>query len=59
LTSAPKAIAIRKTASSPNVIVSAPDVLSSLKWFVIRLLANRPVSAKTSPWAKLISCRIP
>jgi hypothetical protein len=56
---APKAIAIRKTASSPSRIESAVEVSSRWKCAVIRLLANRPVSAKTSPWAKLISCRIP
>jgi hypothetical protein len=56
---APKAIAIRKTASNPKTIEIALEVSLRWKWFVIRLLANRPVSAKTSPWAKLISCRIP
>jgi hypothetical protein len=50
---------IRKVAKSPPTITSAVDVSSSWKRSVIRLLAKRPVSAKTSPWAKLISCRIP
>jgi hypothetical protein len=25
----------------------------------MKVLATRPLRAKTSPWAKLISCRIP
>jgi hypothetical protein len=50
---------IRKVAPRPRRIVVAGSPELRLKWLTISVLANRPVSAKTSPWAKLISWRIP
>jgi hypothetical protein len=59
LTSAPKAIAIRKVAKRPAMMTNTADCSSRWKMLTIQVLAKRPLSAKTSPWAKLISCRIP
>jgi hypothetical protein len=56
---APNTIAIRNVAPSPPTIAIALLVSSRLKEFAISELATRPLSAKMSPWAKLISCRIP
>jgi hypothetical protein len=50
---------IRNVAPRPRTIVVAASPELRLKCPTIRLLAKRPVRAKTSPWAKLISCRIP
>ena len=58
-TAAPNAIAIRNTAASPSTTATVPEVSSRWKRFAIRLAMNSPVSANTSPCAKLISCRIP
>jgi hypothetical protein len=58
-TAAPNAIAIRKVAPRPRTIAPALLVSLRLKVETISELATRPVSAKMSPWAKLISCRIP
>jgi hypothetical protein len=59
LTVAPKAAAITNVAARPPTIASVDDAASRLKIETMNVLETRPLSAKTSPWAKLISCRIP
>jgi hypothetical protein len=58
-TIAPKTATIRNVATSPPVIASALEPLPRSKVERITVVAKSPLSAKTSPWAKLISCRIP
>jgi len=58
-TTAPKTTTITSARASPPTIPSA-DVVSlrpSTERMIV--LENSPLRAKTSPWAKLINCRIP
>ena len=52
-------IVINKVTASPTMMKMTLDPSSSPSTRVITVLATRPESANTSPWAKLISCRIP
>ena len=45
--------------SSPPMITGTLESVSRPSTETMTVLAKRPDSANTSPWAKLISCRIP
>jgi hypothetical protein len=56
---APNAIVTRSVTKSPPRVVNAADASSSAKIETTNVLAKSPLSAKTSPCAKLMSWRIP
>ncbi len=56
---AEKAIATASVAAMPRTITAAESAVEMSKTVRIIVLATRPPSANTSPFAKLISCRMP
>ena len=56
---APKAIVSTIVARSPTAMTYAASVPERSSRPIMIELATRPESAKTSPCAKLISCRMP
>ena len=59
LTNANTGIVIASVSSSPPMTASTAVSASRPRTETMIVLATRPDSAKTSPWAKLISCRMP
>jgi len=50
---------MRKVASRPTTTPTVAVLSSRWKMLTIHVVAKSPHSAKTSPCAKLISCRMP
>jgi hypothetical protein len=56
---APNAAAAMNVTTSPPMMTGVESPAFKAKSETMKVLATRPLRAKTSPWAKLISCRIP